>query len=253
MAVSPDPVRLLDGDQGVMAVTVRNLGDAADIVRVTMSGDAPVAYDTPQESQSVAPGQSVHFTIRLTPQRVGSGTLSAVATGSSGSLAKDVRVEVAAKQAADPATRIVASLDPVVLPAHVGKASVLSVRLANQGSAADTVQVEPDAGSARVSFDPAHIQVALAPGESAVRQFRVTPLQEGEAVLHVHLVSAGGLDVMPLATLEASHAAAGDGGSHDGSSSGAPAGKHKSPGLEAPAMVAALAAALAAVSRRRRA
>jgi len=246
---APDPLALDSGQQGILTVTVRNSGGSADSVRITLQGDAPVAWDMDQDTVSVPAGASVDVPVRITPQAAGSGHLTAIATGAVAQPASDdVAVSVAAPAAS--AASISASLDPTSLQGVVGHASLLTVRLANAGAAADVVKVAADA--AGVDVEPAGLQVALQPGESAVRQLTLTPLRDGSSVVHVRLTSAHGLDLAPLASIAAMEPAAAEPPSDAHSSSPAPDAGHKSPGLGMLLTAAAVLGVAFAVRRRLR-
>jgi len=198
----------------------------------------------------VAPGQQVPFDVRLTPQSAGSGKLEAIAIGEHSDPASDqVRVDVGA--AAEAAARIVASLDPTALRSAIGHASILTVRLANEGSAADVVDISAAASAARVS--PDQVEVSLQPGESAVRQIQLVPMADGMSTVQVHLVSQNGLDLSPIATLDALPGApAPVSANHAESSTGSAAVAHRgSPAAGLPELASILAAGALVAMRRR--
>jgi hypothetical protein len=249
---APAAAAMGEGEQTVLDVTVRNSGDAADDVSITAQGDAPVAFDTPQESLHVAPGESQVAHVRLTPTAAGSGHLTLIATGESGgTVAHDVAVSVQAKAPA--AARIQASLEPSAVDAKVGQATLLTIRIVNGGATADVVEAVAS-GSSVMSIEPDRIQVALAPGESAVRQVRVVPLSEGHAVLSLHLTSQKGLDLTPVTSFASSGAGAGgSGGAGEDSGGDKGSGSKGSPAVAFPLLAAGLGAAAVVLLRRRRA
>ena len=241
-----------EGEQIVVDVVVSNVGKAADDVAVTAQGDAPVSYDMPTERVRVPPGESRTVQVRLTPTGTGFGHLTFIATGpSGGSVSDEAVVEVRDLPAA--AARIVATLEPASVAGKVGQATLMTIRLVNEGSAADVVRAIASSGAAPMSIEPDRIEVALGPGESATVQVRVVPLAQGPATLSLHLTSEKGLDLKPVASFSSSSVPGGssspeDGGSEGGQSSGSKA----SPFLAAPALAAGLALAALAARRRRR-
>lgn len=234
------------GEQGVVVLTVRNDGTAADRVRVTAQTDAPIAFDTTTESMHLGPGDSGEFTVRITPLQAGSGTLDLLATGDEAQTAIDsVLIAVEAAPAAASSASIVASIEPTTFRSAIGQGMPVTLHIANHGSLADRVAVQ--ASGAGVQVEPSMLEVALQPGESVSRQVQVTPMMEGASQIVLRITSERGADLKPIVLLDGTEAlgSPSSGMDGDGQDGGALEDESKdSPGFGMVLLAAAIGMAL---------
>lgn len=240
----PATIDVQEGQQGVLTIRLRNTGTATDTFRVTLHTDAPVTADASQEKVVVEPGKHGSLSVRLTPLTSGSGTLKIVATGD---LAGTVRhqLPVTVSRLPPAAADIFASLEPDRIHSLVGQQTLLTIELANRGSALD--HIELFAAGEGVTVQPSVLQASLAPGESVVRQVRLTPTQEGEVPVTLRLESEKGAHLQPIVILDVDSQALGL-----PEEPAPPAKKGSTPGFGAVLVAAAALAVVALTGARRR-
>lgn len=236
------------GEHANLEVTVRNEGAAADVVRLTAQTNAPIAIDTPTESLSIAPGASGKFNVRVTPLDDGSGRLDLIATGDAAGSVKD-SVAVTVAPAASAAADLTVSVQPSALEGAVGQSMAITLRIANDGPVADKVNVA--VSGTGFQAEPANVEAELGPGESVLREVRVTAVAAGAHDVLIAITSQRGADLQPLVLLDA-HSAGGADDGERGKDGGSSAPAKGSPAMPPIAVALAIAVAFALVRRRLR-